>query len=240
MLNVVVTGASRGLGLTIAQALAMSGFRVIAVARNQSGLLENAQAELGESLHFRPCDLGKLDSLPGLARGLRKEFGPIYGLVNNVGIGSHGVLATMADSSIEELVRVNMLSPILLTKYLMRSMLSSRAGRIVNISSITATNGTAGAAVYAATKAALEGFTRSLAREIGELDIAVNAVAPGFVATDMTSGMTDQQVERIARRSALGRSITSKDVAHAVVYLMSEHARNITGTVVTVDAGSTA
>jgi 3-oxoacyl-[acyl-carrier protein] reductase len=133
-----------------------------------------------------------------------------------------------------------MLSPILLTKYLMRSMLSSRSGRIVNISSIAARNGIGGAAVYAATKASLEGFTRSLAREIGELDIAVNAVAPGFVATEMTRSMSEEQRERIARRSALRRSITSQDVAGAVAYLMSDRGKNITGTVITVDAGSTA
>ncbi len=240
MRNVVVTGASRGLGLTIAQELVKSGFRAIAIARNESEHFKKAQAELGENLQFCRWDLGKLGSLPRLARQLRNEFGPIYGLVNNAGIGSHGVLATMPDPSIEELVRVNMLSPILLTKYLMRSMLSRRAGRIVNISSIAARNGTGGAAVYAATKASLEGFTRSLARELGELDIAVNAVAPGFVATEMTRGVSEQQRERIAQRSALRRSITSQDVAGAVAYLMSDRGKNITGTVITVDAGSTA
>ena len=126
---VVITGASRGLGLTIAQELAKSGFRAVAIARNESEHLKKAQTELGENLQFCRWDLGKLESLPRLARQLRSEFGPIYGLVNNVGIGSHGLLATMPDSSIEELVRMNMLSPILLTKYLMRSMLSRRSGR---------------------------------------------------------------------------------------------------------------
>ncbi len=202
--------------------------------------MKKAQAELGEHLQFCQWDLGKIESLPSLARHLRNKFGAIYGLVNNVGIGSHGVLATMPDPAIEELVRVNTLSPILLTKYLMRSMLRNRSGRIVNISSITAGHGTGGAAVYAATKASLEGFTRSLAREIGELDIAVNAVAPGFMATEMTRSMSEEQRERIARRSALRRSITSQDVAGAVAYLMSDRGKNITGTVITVDAGSTA
>ncbi len=240
MHSVVVTGASKGIGLAIAEQLARTGFRAIAIARNESEPLKKARSELGESLQFYPWDLGKLESLSGLARNLRKQFGPIYGLVNNVGIGSHGVLATMPDASLEELVRVNMLSPIVLTKYLMRSMLSRRSGRIVNISSITATNGTAGVTVYAATKAALEGFTRSLAREIGELDITVNAVAPGFVATDMTTGMSDRQRDRIARRAAMKRSISVHDVAAAVAYLMSDQARNVTGTVITVDAGHTA
>ncbi len=240
MHSVVVTGASKGIGLAIAEQLARTGFRAIAIARNESEPLKKARSELGESLQFYPWDLGKLESLSGLARNLRKQFGPIYGLVNNVGIGSHGVLATMPDASLEELVRVNMLSPIVLTKYLMRSMLSRRSGRIVNISSITATNGTAGVTVYAATKAALEGFTRYLAREIGELDITVNAVAPGFVATDMTTGMSDRQRDRIARRAAMKRSISVHDVAAAVAYLMSDQARNVTGTVITVDAGHTA
>lgn len=240
MRNVVVTGASRGLGLSIAQELAGCGFRAIAIARNETEHLKKARAALGESIQFCQWDLGELESLPRLARQLRRGFGPIYGLVNNVGIGSHGVLATMPDPSIEELVRINVLSPILLTKYLMRSMLSARCGRIVNISSIAARSGTPGAAVYSATKGSLEAFTRSLAREIGELDIAVNAVAPGFVATEMTRGMGEEQLARIARRNALRRSITSQDVAGAVAYLMSDRARNITGTVITVDAGSTA
>ena len=126
------------------------------------------------------------DKIHALATRLRKEFGPIYGLVNNAGIGTAGVLATMPDAEIERLIQLNTLSPILLTKYISRAMLADGAGRIVNIASIVGFTGFNGLSVYAATKASLIGFTRSLARELGRVGVTVNAVAPGFVATEMT------------------------------------------------------
>lgn len=240
MRNIVVTGASRGLGLVTAETLAKAGFRVIAIARSEGKPLAKLRAEHGEKLAFCPCDLGALDQLAGLARTLRKEFGPIYGLVNNAGIGTAGLLSTLPDGKIEELVRINLTSPMLLTKYVLRSMLQERAGRIVNMSSIVATSGARGLSAYAATKAALIGFTRSLARDVGELGITVNAVAPGFTSTEMTDSLSDGQREQIARRSALRRTITAEDVAQTVEFLMSDKAGNITGTVLTVDAGATA
>ena len=117
---------------------------------------------------------------------LRDDFGAIYGLVNNAGIGTEGLLATMRNSEIEALIRLNVLSPIVLTKYVVRHMMADGAGRIVNISSIIASTGYNGLSVYAATKAAASGFTRSLAREVGKLGITVNAIAPGFVDTELT------------------------------------------------------
>jgi 3-oxoacyl-[acyl-carrier protein] reductase len=127
-----------------------------------------------------------------------------------------------------------------LTKHVVRSMMADGGGRIVNISSIVAFTGYSGLAVYAATKASLIGFTRSLAREVGRAGVNVNAVAPGFVSTEMTQGMTEESRAQIARRSALKRMVDVDDVANAVDFLMSERAKNITGTVVTVDAGNTA
>jgi 3-oxoacyl-[acyl-carrier protein] reductase len=238
--NVVVTGASRGLGLAIALALVEAGFRVVAIARNEGPALAAARAARADSLLFQPWDLGDIASLPALARALREAVGPVYGLVNNAGIGTAGVLATLPEARIEELMRLNVTSPLVLTKYLVRPMMSQRAGRIVNISSIVATTGFRGLSAYASTKAALLGFTRSLARELGELGITVNAVAPGFVATEMTHDLSDDDRARIARRSALNRLVTAEDVANAVAYLMSDKACSVTGTVMTVDAGGTA
>jgi 3-oxoacyl-[acyl-carrier protein] reductase len=240
MRSVIVTGGSRGLGLAIAQTLARAGFRVIAVARSEGPLLAKARAALPQALHFQAGDLGDIASLAPLARSLRKAYGPIYGLVNNAGIGTAGVLATLPDAKIEELVRLNVVSPVTLTKYLVRPMMTERAGRIVNISSVVASNGASGLSVYGATKAALLGFTRSLAREVGQLGITVNAVAPGFVATDMTLELDAAQRAKIIQRSALKRLADTADVAHAVEFLVSDRAANITGTVITVDAGSTA
>lgn len=233
MRNVLVTGGTRGLGLGIAEALAAAGFRVIAVARNRGD-------QLGANVHFVPFDLSELNGLGDLVKGIRADFGPLYGLVNNAAMSNAGVLANVPDRQIERVTCLNVTSPMLLTKYAARSMMTGEGGRIVNISSIVATTGYAGLSVYSATKSALVGFTRSLARELGPLGITVNAVAPGFIATEMTSDLTASDRSKIVRRSALGRAPDISDVAHAVDYLFSDKARNVTGTVLTVDAGNTA
>jgi 3-oxoacyl-[acyl-carrier protein] reductase len=240
--NIIVTGGSRGLGLGISVALRDAGYRVIAIARSESEELGRTIAEkaAGGEIGFVACDLAEIDALPGLVSGIRKRFGPIYGLVNNAGIGTGGVLATMPESQIERLVRLNTLSPLVLTKYAVRSMMAHGGGRIVNVASIVASTGYSGLSVYSATKASLIGFTRSLAREVGKLGATVNAVAPGFIDTEMTHSMDDEQRRQIARRSALNRLAEVQDVADAVVFLISDKARNITGTVLTVDAGNTA
>jgi 3-oxoacyl-[acyl-carrier protein] reductase len=244
MRTIIVTGGSRGLGLGIARQLSAAGYRVVAVARKAdkelaSAMKEVERAERGE-LHFVAFDLGNIKAIPGLIQNIRKEFGPIYGLINNAAIGTDGVLAIMHNSQIEELVRVNTVSPIVLTKYAVRSMLSQGGGRIVNVASIIGFTGYSGLSVYGATKASMIGFTRSLAREVGRHGVNVNAVAPGFIDTDMTQGLGDEQRGQVARRSALRRLADVDDVANAVEFLLGDKAKNITGTVLTVDAGSTA
>jgi 3-oxoacyl-[acyl-carrier protein] reductase len=242
--NVIVTGASRGLGLAISEALAAAGYRVLAIARSPTAELEKlakAAAQAGRgAVQFQPFDLLETSAMAPLVSRLRQEAGPLYGLVNNAGLGTAGVLAMMRDEQIEALIRLNTLSPIVLTRHVVRSMMSERAGRIVNISSIVAATGYQSLSVYSATKASLIGFTRSLAREVGQLGITVNAVAPGFVDTEMTRELDRKQRDQIARRSALRRLPEAADVAAAVEFLLSEQARNITGTTLTVDAGNTA
>ena len=244
--NVVVTGGSRGIGLAIASRIAAAGYNVIAVARRESEELRDAIREMkqGEvkqgALHFRAFDLSETDAIPAFVKALRDEFGAIYGLVNNAGIGTEGLLATMHNTDIEALVRLNVLSPVILTKYVVRHMMADGAGRIINMSSIIASTGYNGLSVYGATKAATAGFTRSLAREVGKLGITVNAIAPGFVDTEMTQSLSDDQRKRIAGRSALRRLPQVDDVARMVEYLLGEGGRNMTGSVLTVDAGNTA
>ena len=240
MRNVIVTGASRGLGLGIARRLAADGFQVIAVSRSDSEALGEAVKAADGRLHHLAADLSDIDALGDLHRAAKKAFGPIYGLVNNAGGSAEGLLANLTHKQIEALIRLNTTSPIVLTKYLARGMLAAGEGRIVNISSIIASTGFNGLSVYGATKASLVGFTKSLARELGGIGITVNAVAPGFIDTELTSSMSDKDRERIANRSALRRLAEVEDVAAAVSYLMSDGARNVTGTVLTVDAGSTA
>jgi 3-oxoacyl-[acyl-carrier protein] reductase len=244
MRNVIVTGGSRGLGLGICRRLQGPEYRVIAVARKQNdelaAAMEEAERSHAGSFRFFSFDLANIEGIPELVKGLRKEFGAIYGLVNNAGISFDGALAMMPTPQIEQLVRMNTLSPIVLTKHVVRSMMADGGGRIVNLASIMAFTGYSGLSVYGATKASIVGFTRSLAREVGRMGVNVNAVAPGFVATDLTHGLKDEQRERIERRSALRRLVDVEDVANAVEYLLSDRAKNITGTTITVDAGATA
>jgi 3-oxoacyl-[acyl-carrier protein] reductase len=185
---------------------------VIAVARRGSDDLAARMRQFEPvregALEFRRFDLGDISAIPDFVRDLRKEFGHFYGLVNNAALGSSGVLATMPVARIEELVRVNILSPLVLTRCVVRSMLAESRGRLVNIASILGINGYPGVAAYSATKAALIGFTRALASEVGPSGITVNAVAPGFLETPMTEDFADLR-ERVARRCAASPKSTT-------------------------------
>lgn len=241
MPNVLVSGATRGVGLAIASRLAQDGFHVFAIGRKKSAALESAIQVCPEGkLHFVGFDLACVDTIADFVRDLKAKHGRFYGLVNNAALGTHGLLSNMHNSEIEKLIKLNTISPIILTKYMVRTMMSEGDGRIVNISSIIGFTGYSGLSVYGATKASMLGFTRSLAREVGKLGITVNAVAPGFMETDMTESMTAVQREKIASRAALKRLVNVEDVAGSVSFLMSNSARNITGTVMTIDAGNTA
>jgi 3-oxoacyl-[acyl-carrier protein] reductase len=244
MRNAIVTGGTRGLGLGIARKLIESGFRAIVIARKENDKFAAAKLAIEQahpgSLHFVAFDLAQIEAIPDLVKKLRKDLGPIYGLVNNAGMSTDGVLAMTSTHRIEQVVRLNTTSPMVLTKYVVRFMMADGGGRIVNISSIVAFTGYSGLSVYAATKASLLGFTRSLAREVGRAGVNVNAVAPGFVSTEMTQSLTEEARQQIARRSALKRMVDVEDVANAVDFLMSDGSKNITGTVITVDAGNTA
>ncbi len=228
----------------MSRVLASAGYRVIAVARNLSPELtaaaHKAADEARGAIEFRGCDLSDLSLIAPLVRGLRADFGALYGLINNAGMGSSGLLSTMRDAQIQRVMQLNSVSPIVLSKYVVRSMMTQRQGRIVNIASIVAATGYSGLAVYSATKASLIGFTRSLAREVGPLGITVNALSPGFVDTEMTHELTESQRQKIARRSALNRMPEPIDIANSVEFLLGEGGRNITGTVITIDAGNTA
>jgi 3-oxoacyl-[acyl-carrier protein] reductase len=245
MRNVIVTGGSRGIGLGIVRRLAKTGYSVMALARNESPELREAIDEAARSstgsIGFTESDLTQTDGMAALVKQLRQDLGPIYALVNNAGMSIDGTLALTTPTQIEQVVRLNVVSPIMLSKYIVRSMMADgNGGRIVNMASIMAFTGYSGLSVYGATKASMVGFTHSLAREVGRTSITVNAVAPGFVDTEMTKGLTEDHREQIARRSALRRLVDVDDVAAAVEYLLSDGAKSVTGTVITVDAGNTA
>lgn len=236
--NVIVTGARKGLGLAISQRLAADGYKVIAVARSESPEL----TELcdGERACFELFDLANIDQIHAWVGDLTKRHGRIYGLINNAAIGADGILATMHESDIGQSLLVNLQSPIVLTKYVSRSMLLAGTGCIINISSIIGFTGFSGLSVYAATKAGLIGFTKSLSRELGKAGITVNCVAPGYMDTDMTKGIASDKLLSIKRRSPSGKLASVEAVATSVSFLLGDGGSMITGTTITVDAGSTA
>ncbi len=235
---IIVTGASRGIGLAITERLLQDGFNVAAVSRSPTAELADLRRSTQGALTHYPFDLIDLGAIPKLVREIISDHAAVYGLVNNAAIGTDGLLATQHASEISSTLRVNLESPIVLSKYVLRQMLRQREGRIVNISSIVARTGFSGLAVYAASKAGIEGFTRSLAREVGRADITVNAVAPGFIETAMTTHLDDERLATIKRRSPLGLARPS-DVAGAVALLLGPDGARITGSVLTVDGGST-
>jgi len=236
---VIVTGASRGLGLAISKKLVQDGYSVVGISRNLSDEYRELMATYSD-IFFYTFDFNNTKDIHSLVKTITKERGSIYALVNNSAIGHDGILATMHESEIEEIMRVNIQAPILMSKYCSRSMLIKQQGRIINISSIIASSGFNGLSVYGASKSALGGFTKSLSRELGKANITVNTVAPGFLQTDMTQGLASDKLESIKRRSPLNRLASSEDVSGAVSYLLSDSASSITGTTITVDAGSTA
>jgi 3-oxoacyl-[acyl-carrier protein] reductase len=232
--HVVVTGTSSGLGLTLAETLLAADFRVTGIARRVP-----PRQLSGDYRHIK-ADLADLAAIPDLARDVVRTGGAPYGLVNNAARGADGLVPLMPDSAMKQTIETNLISPMLLTKHLVRPMISRGHGRVITISSIAASTGLRGLSVYGAAKAGLESFSRGLARDVGRRGVTVNVVAPGFLDTDMTSQISERNMERIRARSALGRCAEVEEVCAAVVYLLSPLASGITGRVLTVDAGATA
>ena len=180
----------------------------------------------------------KTDALVAFVAGAHQRFGSIDGLINNAGIAHDRVLALTTDQQIDQMLQINLRASIVLARECSRLMLAQNSGSIVNISSIIAHRGFSGLATYAATKAGMLGLTRSLARELGPRQIRVNAVAPGYLETDMSSGLDDHQKQQIIRRTPLGRLGTVHDVVPLVEFLLSPASQHITGQVFTVDGGA--
>lgn len=240
MKTVVVTGVSRGLGLAVAQrVLSDPAFRLVGLSRTLSADFQALMQQAPGRSGFVACDIGESDALGGIVRAIAKDHGPIFGLVNNAAIGPDALLASMHQADIEQVLRVNLLGPILLTRLVARTMLARREGRIVNIGSIAAGSGFSGLSVYAASKAGLAGFTRALSRELGKRGITVNCVAPGYMETAMTEAMPEEKQAQVRRRAPLGLA-RPEDAAGAVMYLLGPDGARVTGSTITVDGGSTA
>ena len=232
----VVTGTSRGLGEEIALKLISENYRVVGISRTQAGKNLSSNSNFSQIIF----DLSQTERISEISSEIIATFGTPYALVNNSALGLGGLLATQKNSDISIQISVNLTAAILLTKYISRSMLEAREGRIINVSSIVASTGYKGLSVYAATKAAMLGFTRSLSRELGARNITVNSIQPGFMETQMSEDINAEQKDRIIRRSSLLRLADVKDVSNAVVYLLGEGGKNITGQTLVIDAGNSA
>lgn len=239
---VLVTGGSRGLGLAIVQDLLGRGYRVATCSREPSAetrRLEASRAETGAFL-WRRCEIGDREQEEALFRKVVEWAGEkrLYALVNNAGIAGEGVLATFPNVDSERIVNVNLLGALRLSRLALRQMLARPGpGRIVNISSIVGNRGYTGLAAYSASKAGMDGLTRSLAREVGRRGITVNSIAPGYLTTDLSSTLDESQRRQIVSRTPLGRLATAADVTPVTAFLLGEGGGFITGQTLVVDGG---
>ena len=233
----LVTGASRGIGQAIAKRLANEGYLVIGTATSEKGAaaVNDYLQELGGA--GRVLNVQDTEQINQLFDSIEKEFGNVQVLVNNAGITQDGLLMRMDDNAWERVLDVNLTSVFRTSKRAIKGMMKARQGRIINITSVVAAMGNAGQTNYTASKAGIEGFTRSLAREIGSRQITVNCVAPGFIATDMTSELNEALIQSMLNAVPLAKLGKPEDIAAAVNFLASEEAGYITGTVLEVNGG---
>ena len=237
---VLVTGGSRGLGAELVSGFLARRYAVATLSRTKTAFIEQMlQGPRKKEFCWSAMDARDGEALRGYVMKVAERFGRIDVLVNNLGMAVEGVLPTMRTQDIGEAVEVNLTAALVLSQACSKVMLRQGRGCIVNISSVNAVRGHAGVAVYSATKAGLDGLTRSLARELGPRNIRVNSVAPGYFESDMVKGLTEEQKQRIVRRTPLGRLTSAEDVANAVYFLVSEQAAFITGQILVVDGGIT-
>ena len=233
----LVTGASRGIGAAIADTLARAGAKVIGTATSESGAaaISERMAALGGV--GRVLDVGSSESVDALVDAIAKEFGAITILVNNAGITRDNLLMRMKDEDWDAILNTNLSSIFRTSKATMRGMMKARKGRIISIASVIGVMGNAGQANYAAAKAGIIGFSKSLAKEIGSRGVTVNVIAPGFIETDMTRALPEENKKAMMDAIALGRFGAPEDIANAVLFLASPMGAYITGETLHVNGG---
>jgi 3-oxoacyl-[acyl-carrier protein] reductase len=235
----LVTGASRGIGKAIALALGKAGFVVLGTATSEAGADAIGACLREENIEGRGfvMNVSEMASVEAALAAMLEQFGVPQVLVNNAGITRDNIMLRMKEEEWDDVINTNLNSMYRLTKAVLKGMTKARWGRIINISSVVGLMGNAGQANYAAAKGGVEGFTRALAREVGSRNITVNSVAPGFIQTDMTDQLPDNQRESLLSQIPLGRLGQPEEVAGAVVWLASEPAGYVIGTTINVNGG---
>jgi 3-oxoacyl-[acyl-carrier protein] reductase len=237
----IVSGGSRGLGAGIVRAYLDAGYRVATCARTATPEVEHWSGDpaTADRFLFATADLSNRADVDAFVAAVIERWGVVDVLVNNAGVARDGILGLTADEDIDTVVDLNIKGTLYLTRSVSRRMLANQRGHIVNISSIVGRSGYRGLAVYSATKAALDGLTRALARELGSRGIVVNGVAPGYLRTEMSHGLDEEQLGQIVRRTPAGRLGEPADVARAVLFLTDPANDYLTGHVLVVDGGLT-
>ncbi len=236
----IVSGGSRGLGAELIRGFLDRGYRVATLSRTGSAFTETLVRKPGAGKFlWQQVDARDPDALRAFVASVVDRFGRIDVLVNNAGAAREGILATMPLKDIAEIIETNLTAAICLAQACSRVMLRQASGCIINVSSINAIRGRTGVSVYSASKAGLDGLTRSLARELGPRNIRVNSIAPGYFESEMVKGMSDDDRDRIVRRTPLGRLARDTDIANAIHFLASEQAAFVTGQTLAVDGGLT-
>jgi 3-oxoacyl-[acyl-carrier protein] reductase len=235
----LVTGGSRGLGAGLVDAYLAAGYCVSTCARSETDAVREwaENPDTRERFEFTAADVSDRADAERYVKEAVARWGHVDALVNNAGVAREGVIGLFGDDEIDQVVDLNLKGTVYVTRAASRAMLARRSGAIVNVSSVVGVSGYRGLAVYSATKAALDGLTRALARELGSRGITVNSVAPGYLRTEMSHGLTAEQLGQIARRTPLGRLGESTDVARAVLFLTDPSNTYITGQVLVVDGG---
>ena len=236
---IVVTGDSRGVGLSITETLLHEGYKVVGISRSTTKEIENLKDEFGERYSNINFDLSKTNQIKDLYKNQIKALGPIYGYVNNAALAYDDIITNLNVDPLQHMYHVNVFSPMMLTKYILRDMLLHKTqGSIIHISSISVHTGYKGLAMYASTKGAIEAFSKNTAREWGGLGIRSNVVCPGFMDTAMSSTLSENQKNRIFNRNSLKKPVEVVDVAKTTSFLLNNCAKGITGEVIHVDNGT--
>jgi len=235
----VVTGASRGIGKAIAERLAADGRHVVCVARSEGPLAELVEKirSAGGSAEHVTCDLSDGDSVGNMIDDVVERCGRIDVLVNNAGITKDGLVMRMSDEDFDDVLNVNLRSAFIASRHVSRPMMRARFGRIINIGSVSGLMGNPGQTNYAASKAAMVGMSKSMAKELGSKGVTVNVVAPGFIKTDMTEMLGDELMKEVAPRIPVRRLGEPEEIANAVSWLSSDESGYVTGQVLVVDGG---